>query len=188
MITERQYRLLMKEYRTRGVISTAALKANMDRETGTKYIEQGHGPQPQKARGRRRHDPLATIWAEAERILGETPELEGKLLFEHLLEKHGCAAEAQRALRTFQRRMAQWRRYHGAPMEVFSPQTREPASSLQLDWTHGKTLKPEKEVSNGLSCEGKTRGFGHMIEQHDELSDDRGSGYFLRFPLASRRA
>jgi transposase InsO family protein len=140
MITERQYQLLMKEYRISGVISTAALKANMDRETGTRYIEQGHGPQPQKARGRRRPDPLATIWAEAERILGETPELEGKLLFEHLLEKHGCPAEAQRALRTFQRRVAQWRRHHGAPLEVFFPQTREPAASLQLDWTHGKTL------------------------------------------------
>jgi len=46
------------------------MKANRDRETGTKYIGQGHLPRPEKQRGRG-PDPLSTIWAAAERMLGE---------------------------------------------------------------------------------------------------------------------
>jgi hypothetical protein len=135
MITEQQYQRLMNEYAKSGVLDTAAMKAGMHRETAAKYLLAGHGPQPEKKRGRRRPDPLTTIWPAAERLLVDAPELEAKALFEHLLAKSE-APQAQRALRTFQRRVLGWRRRHGPPREVFFPQAREPGASLQLDWTH----------------------------------------------------
>ncbi len=139
MITEQQYQRLMKEHAKSGVLGTAAMKAGMHRETAAKYVAAGQGPQPEKRRGRRRPDPLTTIWPAAERLLNDAPELEAKAVFEHLLAG-GAAPEAQNALRTFQRRVLSWRRHHGPPKEVFFPQAREPGESLQLDWTHGAEL------------------------------------------------
>jgi hypothetical protein len=107
MITEQQYQRLMKEHAKSGVLGTAAMKAGMHRETAAKYLEAGQGPQPEKRRGRRRPDPLTTIWTAAERLLNDAPELEAKALFEHLLAG-GAAPEAQNALRTFQRRVLSW--------------------------------------------------------------------------------
>lgn len=140
MITEQQYQRLMKTYTKTAVLSTAAIKAGMHRETAAKYLASGQGPQPEKTRGRRRPDPLTTIWADAERMLADAPELEAKALFEHLLAGT-TAPQAQRALRTFQRRVLGWRRRHGPPKEVFFPQAREPAAALQLDWTHVAELE-----------------------------------------------
>lgn len=139
MITEHQYQRLMKHYAKRGVQSTAAMKAGMHRQTAAKYLGLGHGPVPEKRRGRRRPDPLAEIWPAAERWLWDAPELEAKALFEHLLGRQE-APEAQRALRTFQRRVLAWRRAQGAPKEVFFPQVREPGASLQVDWTSASGL------------------------------------------------
>lgn len=135
MITEHQYQRLMKEYAKTGVLGTAAMKAGMHRETAAKYLAAGHGPRPERPRGRRRPDPLTTIWPAAERLLLDAPELEAKALFEHLLARSD-APQAQRALRTFEWRVLAWRRQHGRPKEVFFPQAREPGASLQLDWTH----------------------------------------------------
>lgn len=115
------------------------MKTGMHRETAAKYLLVGHGPQPDKKWGRRRPDPLTTIWPAAERLLVDAPELEAKALFEHLLAKSE-APQAQRALRTFQRRVLGWRRRHGPPREVFFPQAREPGASPQLDGTHAAEL------------------------------------------------
>lgn len=93
----------MNEHAKSGVLGTAAMKAGMHRETGTKYLAAGHGPQPEKRRGRRRADPLTTLWPAAERLLADAPEVEAKALFEHLLARSAAtdALPAQKALRTF---------------------------------------------------------------------------------------
>jgi hypothetical protein len=142
MITEQQYQRMMNEYAKSGVLGTAAMKAGMNRETAAKYLEAGQGPQPEKRRSRRRADPLTAIWPAAERLLLDAPEVEAKALFEHLLARLDQAQgqPAQKALRTFQRRVLGWRRRHGPPKEVFFPQAREPGASVQLDWTHAAEL------------------------------------------------
>ena len=90
MITERQYQRFMKE-RTKGrSVSAAAIRAGVHRHTAARYLELGHGPVTAAAmapkRGRRRPDPLKPIWPLAEPFLAETPEMEAKALFEHLLD------------------------------------------------------------------------------------------------------
>jgi transposase len=146
MITERQYQRLMNE-RTKGrSVSAAAMRAGMHRHTAARYLELMHGPATAAAlapkRGRRRPDPLKPLWPLAEPFLTETPELEAKALFEHLLARLPEAerAEASRALRTFQRRVEDWRRHHGPPKEVFFPQATRPGEWMQVDWTHADEL------------------------------------------------
>lgn len=141
LITDRQYQRLMKEYNASGVLTHAAMKADVDPKTARRYIRAGKGPQELKAKHtwRTRADPLQAIWPEAVRMLEEAPELEAKLLFEHLLAERPGAASG-RALRTFQRRVTQWRCRHGPPKEVCFAQVREPGHSLQFDWTHAQEL------------------------------------------------
>jgi transposase len=84
-------------------------------------------------------DPLTEIWPEAEIRLRTAPELEAKALFEHLQLLRSEPYPAT-LLRTFQRRVRQWRLVHGPAPEVIFPQTHSPGEVLQLDWTHAKEL------------------------------------------------
>lgn len=127
-----------------GVISRAAAKAGIHRQTAAAYLKAGMGPEERKAnappRTRRRPDPLAGgLWETALTWLVPTPEIDAKALFEHLLARHPeWATTAGRSLRTFQRRIKQWRELHGPPKEVYFPQDRKPCESLQFDWTRVK--------------------------------------------------
>jgi transposase len=80
------------------------------------------------------------IWPEAELRLSTAPELEAKALFEHLLLLRPEQAQVAQ-LRTFQRRVRQWRLEHGPAPEVIFPQTHSPGEVMQVDWTHAKELK-----------------------------------------------
>jgi hypothetical protein len=89
---------------------------------------------------RTRTDPLGAAWALAEGYLRAAPELEAQALFEHLLETAG-AALLEGQLRTFQRRVRQWRLEHGPDPEVIFAQEHRPGEVMQVDWTHAKELK-----------------------------------------------
>ncbi len=90
MITPAQYLRLVKEYQNNGgVVSHAALKANMHPETAARYLKANAGPAEQKQqRGprsyRTRSDPLQAIMPEAARYLESAPEIEAKGLLAHL--------------------------------------------------------------------------------------------------------
>ena len=143
MITEHQYQRLMKTQQDPPNVRKAAMKAGMHRHTATKYLRQGHGPRkPTEPRTRRCADPVIELWPEAKRFLEESPELEAKALFEHLISKLGpeLAALPARSLRTFQRRVQAWRRHHGPAKEVFFPQVLNPGEFVQVDWTHASEL------------------------------------------------
>ena len=98
----------MKEYQKTGSVTESAMKADVSRPTARKYLAAAQAPDELQAKRtwRTRPDPLAKIWPKAEAMLQETPDLEAKVLFDHL-----CSNEpweiAQKHLRTFQRRVKQ---------------------------------------------------------------------------------
>jgi hypothetical protein len=108
-----------------------------------KYLRnRGKSPQQLQAKHtwRTRKDPLAPIWGQVEQMLQDAPELEAKTIFEHLLfQQEGVLNETH--LRTFQRRVKQWRLCHGPDKEVYFPQVKTPGQFMQLDWTHASELK-----------------------------------------------
>lgn len=116
----------------------STLKSGMDRKTARKYLKDAQQLiQPRPARDwRTRVDPLAAIWREAEPRLQAAPEWEAKALFEHLLMiRPEQMQETQ--LRTFQRRVRQWRLEHGLTPELIFPQVHRPGEVMQVDWTPG---------------------------------------------------
>ena len=85
-------------------------------------------------------DPLGGVWAQAEKYLLAAPELEARALFERLLwTEEGALKEGQ--LRTFQRRVRQWRLEHGPNPEVIFAQEHRPGEVMQVDWTQAKELE-----------------------------------------------
>lgn len=126
----------------------SAMKSGMSRKTAGKYLCQGDVMEQGKAphTWRTREDPLVAIWPQAEEMLRQAPELEAKMLFEHL-----SAASREEIkpglLRSFQRRVKAWRLKEGPEREVFFTQDAAPGETLAVDWTDMGSL--------GVTIQGK---------------------------------
>jgi len=135
--TDAQVRKLMEEMSRRGRVGMASMKAGMDRKTGRKYLKSGKLPSElrQPHTWRTRADPFELDWPDLVKRLEEAPELEAKSLFEHLMGcKPGQYQEGQ--LRTFQRKVREWRAMEGPPREVYFAQEHRPGEAMQTDFTH----------------------------------------------------
>lgn len=134
--TDSQVRIMMRERRQGKTQEQAAAKANIrNRKTAAKYEQSGSLPSELKqARQHRTHpDAFAEDWTEIEARLQQSPELEAKALFAWLCEERSGRYQANQ-LRTFQRRVRQWRGLHVSQVAVL-PQLREPGQMLQMDGT-----------------------------------------------------
>ena len=123
-------------------MNLGALKAGGDRKTARKYLRSQASPeQLQKPhRWRLRANPLAAMWPKASLMLAEAPELEAKALFEFLAAQPGRGLKPGH-IRTFQRRVRQWRGTAGPEQAVMFSQSRAPGALLEVDWTHPGPLQ-----------------------------------------------
>ena len=133
-VTDCQMRLYMSFRRTKPV-PIAAAKAGFS--TATAYrIE--HDPRPPSARaiprGRRRPDPLASIWdSEVVPLLRASPGLRPVALFDEMRRRHPDLGAGIR--RTLERRIRSWRALHGPEQEVIFRQVHEPGRMGLSDFT-----------------------------------------------------
>jgi hypothetical protein len=123
-------------------LKTAAAKAGMSEKTARKYRTSGKLPSQCKVvhDWRTRQDPFEPDdWHWAEDLLGNNDGIEAKTLFEILQREHpGRYKDGQ--LRSFQRRVKQWRALNGAGREVFFPQLYRPGQWCESDFTRMKVL------------------------------------------------
>ena len=153
MVTDRQVRSLM-EYRLKlKTLRAAADKAGMDEKTARKYVRLRKLPSElrQLHTWRTRPDAFEEVWPEIGEFLEQNPGLEAKALFEHLQRRDpGRFEDGQ--LRTFQRRVKDWRAKEGPPREVMFPQRHEPGRLCQSDFTHMGTLGVTLRICCRHSC------------------------------------
>ncbi|MBA2662737.1 MAG: IS21 family transposase [Bradymonadaceae bacterium] len=142
MVTDTQVWKLMDAYEKKASVTKAAMHADMDRKTASKYLQQGKLPsqieKPVRS-WRTREDPFDEDWPELALRLKDAPELEAKTLFEDLLERKPEHYE-QGQLRTFQRKVKRWRAQMGPDKEVFFPQQHRAGEALQTDFTFANRL------------------------------------------------
>jgi transposase InsO family protein len=131
----------MKEIRKSGNVGQSALRSGMSRNTAAKYVKLGKLPSELKTprTWRTRSDPFERDWPEIEQRLRDAPELEAKALFEDLLERYPDRYDPGH-LRTFQRRLKQWRASEGPERPVFFPQEHRPGEAFQTDFTWATKL------------------------------------------------
>lgn len=141
MITDNQYRRLMKLSQTENKLGVAAAKAGMDEKTARKWRRLGHLPsEPREPRQyRTRIDPFAGVWGEVEQLLERDASVEAKTIFDYLCRQHPEQFQEMQ-LRTLQRRVKRWRAQKGEPREVYFPQVHVPGRQAQSDFTYMNEL------------------------------------------------
>jgi hypothetical protein len=125
MITDNQARKLMKHLQEQKTLEVAAAKSGMDEKTARKYRDFGKLPSELQAERirtwRTRENPFDEVWEMVKSFLENNSGLEAKTLFEHLQREYpGRFPDGQ--IRTFQRRVKNWRATEGPAREVFFPQ------------------------------------------------------------------
>ena len=132
----------------------AAVKSGMSEKTARKYMRNGLLPsESKKPRDwKTRQDPFEAIWPSVLVLLEVHPKIEAKTLFEEIQRRYpGRFEEGQ--LRTFQRRVKNWRIEYGDSKEVFFEQVHEPGMLCQSDFT----------CMNELRVTIQGRSFEHML-------------------------
>ena len=132
----------MEEMSKHGKVGRASMMSGMDRKTGRKYVRSGRLPSESGSEERyyrTREDPFAEDWPRIRGMLKDAPALEGKALFEWLMEDRPGRYEPGQ-VRTFQRRIKQWRATEGPDKEVFFAQDHRPGEAMQTDFTSGNRL------------------------------------------------
>ncbi len=152
--TDAQVRRLMEELSKHGRLERAAMKAEMNRKTAAKYAKAGCLPSDLQVprTWRTRADPFDGVWDEVASRLATAPELEARSLFEDLLAREPGRFDLGQ-LRTFQRRVKQWRAREGPEKEVFFQQEHRPGEAAQTDFTWATEL--------GITISGEA--FHHML-------------------------
>ena len=124
-------------------VGIAAAKAGMDPKTARKYRDADRLPSEMKPERtwRTRANPFSEDWPDIELMLDDAPELEAKALFEFVCEQMRPGRYQDGQLRTFQRRVSDWRALHGPEREVFFAQQHRPGEVSQTDFTHLASLE-----------------------------------------------
>lgn len=154
MVTDRQVRTLMKLNQQEQTLAQAAAKAKMCENTARKYLHSGTLPSQSKSERiwRTRTDPFQEIWEHVRGMLEINPGLEAKSVFEWLQRQYpGQYADGQ--LRSFQRRVKQWRGLEGPAREVYFPQHHKPGELCESDFTSMDSV--------GVTIGGEL--FGHLV-------------------------
>jgi len=143
MITDNQVRKL-KKYLSQGkTLEVSAARSGMDEKTARKYRDLNELPSEIKAARNRtwrtREDPFQEAWHIVKPFLEINDGLEAKTLFQYLQREYpGRYSDSQ--LRTFQRRIKNWRALEGPSREVYFPQKHKPGKLSQSDFTHMSDL------------------------------------------------
>jgi len=146
VVSRTQLIKLVNERNQGRTIGMCAMKAGMSRKTAGKYLSQDNVLEVRRVphTWKTRKDPLVEIWPKALAMLQDAPELEAKALFEYLVPAAvpgGASGEGgldgleEKHLRTFQRRVRDWRLENGPGKEVFFTQDHTPGKVLAMDWT-----------------------------------------------------
>ena len=151
--TDTQVRIMMRERQKGKTQEQAGSRANVrSRKTVARYERLGRLPSELKRprNYRTRADAFAEDWAGAETMLAAAPELEAKALFEWLCEQHpGRYQEGQ--MRTFQRRVGEWRALHQKQIAILE-QVHRPGEVLQTDgvWLTGLDVTIQEQPFSHL--------------------------------------
>jgi transposase len=143
MITDNQVRNLKKFLSQGKTLEISAARSGMTEKTARKYRNEDKLPSEIKADRIRkwctRRDPFKDAWDIVKPFLEVNDGIEAKTLFQYLQrEDPGCFSDGQ--LRTFQRRVKNWRALEGPAREVYFPQKHYPGKLSQSDFTHMSDL------------------------------------------------
>lgn len=130
-----------------------SLQCGMSAKTVRKYLNVIGDPFERAPRSyRTREDPLLKVWWKALEILQRAPSIDAKTVYDHLKEVHPELL-GQASLRTFQRKVKDWRIENGPSKMAYFEQVHKPGKLSESDFTSMTKL--------GITIDGKN--FPHML-------------------------
>jgi hypothetical protein len=154
MVTDKQVRRLFEMQNKVKYLYQLADSAGMSPKTARKYLKANKLPSQLRTEHtwRTHENPFEEIWDWVEGFLNNNQDIEAKSFFVSLQRQYpGKYQDGQ--LRTFQRRIKQWRALHGRGQEVFFPQVYQPGHWAESDFTR---MNPIGITIHGIP-------FEHMI-------------------------
>lgn len=136
MVTDRMVKKLFKQRSKRMSIKESADRTNMDRKTAAKYLKENKLPSQLKREHNwiTRKNSFTEKWPEISELLENNQGLQAKTLFRHLQRNYPGEFQDEQ-LRTFQRKVKQWRATEGRGKEVYFEQIHRPGVLSQSDFT-----------------------------------------------------
>ena len=142
LVSNHQVKGLFKSMANGKKISQAAKGADMCENTARKYLNENPlSSELQMQRTHKTHkDPFTDLWSEVVSLLEVHPRLEAKTIFENLRSSHPEREFQEGQLRTFQRRVKNWKAEFGHSKEAYFEQIHHPGRFCQSDYTHMEQL------------------------------------------------
>ncbi len=136
-------------------IEIAASKCGISDKTARKYLKAGKLPSELKKSHAwsTKSDPFDEVWEEVKEFLENNAGLEAKYFFKQYLQKEYPEKYQDGQLRTFQRKVKQWKAIEGQAKEVFFPQEHRPGELGEGDFTHMDDL--------GITIQGES--YNHLL-------------------------
>jgi len=136
MLTNQQFERLLSMKHKKKYFYQLADAAGVSAKTARKYLNLNRPPsQLTIAHTWPTHDDaFADVWPEAVSFLANNTGIEAKTLFEHLRKLYP-GRFTHRQLRTFQRRVKDWKLLYGPAQEVYFPQDYKPGQFGASDFT-----------------------------------------------------
>lgn len=136
-------------------IEIAASKCGISDKTARKYLKTGKPPGELSIHHtwRTRSDPFDDVWDKVTDFLENNAGLEAKYFFEQYLQKEYPGEYQDGQLRTFQRKVKQWKAIEGPSKEAFFPQEHRPGELGEGDFTHMDDL--------GITIQGEP--YNHLL-------------------------
>ena len=136
MITDQQFERLLSMKNKKEYFYQVADAAGVSAKTARKYLKLNRYPSQLKTvRTQSTHeDAFADIWPVALTFLEKNTGIEAKSLFQHI-QRQNPGRFKDKQLRTFQRRVKDWKILYGPSQEVYFPQDYKPGQFGASDFT-----------------------------------------------------
>ena len=136
MLTDQQFERLLSMKHKKPYFYQVADAAGVSPKTARKYLNLNQPPSQLKTvyTWSAREDAFADVWPQAVIFLENNTGIEAKTLFEHLRDLYPGRFKPHQ-LRTFQRRVKDWKLLYGPAQEVYFPQDYKPGQFGASDFT-----------------------------------------------------
>lgn len=186
MLTEKQFERLLSMKHKKQYFYQLADAAGVSAKTARKYLNLNRTPSQLKVAHTwpTHDDAFADVWPEAVSFLANNTGIEAKTLFDHLRKLYP-GRFMPRQLRTFQRRVKDWKLLYGPAQEVYFPQDYKPGQFGASDFTSmnsvGVTIQQipfEHSLSHFVLC----------YSNHESATIVRGGERFESLSLGLQNA
>lgn len=186
MLTDKQFERLLSMKHKKEHLYQLADAAGISTKTARKYLKANRLPSQLKAEHTwpTHQDAFADVWPEAVKFLENNTGIEAKALFNHI-QRQNPGKFKDNQLRTFQRRIQDWKVLYGPAQEIYFPQDYKPGQFAASDFTK---MNDVGITINNLPFEHSLSHFVLCYSNHESATIIKGGESFENLAVGLQNA